>query len=520
MSDNEKGVALQDNLIDEYGYMQEQPADFVGGIPERLNLSSIFIIVTELCERFAYYGVSMMFTQYLRSNLDLSKQSSVAINRGFTFFSYFTTLFGAFIADQYTGKFKAIAAFAAWYVIGMFLLAVSALSSLARSTQIALFIVSTYLFVGFGTGGIKSNVSSFVAEQIRIGYKATSTPGIYIDSRATVERSYRYFYMAINIGATSGMLICPAVAKSSGYFYAFLIPAILMVVGIIVFIPGNKRYVHKPITGSPFIKTYNCIRYALKNKSSTNEHWLDASKGIKGGEWDDNFVEGLKRSVKACKVFLFYPFYWALYNSTSDNFVNQGLQMRRPSWLSASQLNIVSSVFNIMLIPILDTFLFPYLARKGIKMGPIKRISIGFFIVSISFVYITVLQKIVYKTGPYYDFTGPNVPSDAYNDISIWWQIPAFISISVSEIHSSITGLEFAFSQSPSELKSTLTAVYLFTNAGGSLLGLILAIFSGDPTVLYLFAAESVIIFIMAIVFYSLFKHYDNYIREQVTYEG
>ncbi|OMJ10343.1 Solute carrier family 15 member 1, partial [Smittium culicis] len=200
MEDYEKGHNISDGISPD-GYIIDQPEDFIGGIPEPLRASAWFIIATELCERFTYYGASLMFTQYLRGQLNVSKVTSVAINRGFTFFCYFTTLFGAFTADQYLGKYKTIAMFASWYVIGTALLAVSALDSLNFSSRLPLFIVSTYLFIGFGTGGIKSNVSAFVAEQVKSGYKPTSISGIYIDSRATIERCYRYFYMAINIGA-------------------------------------------------------------------------------------------------------------------------------------------------------------------------------------------------------------------------------------------------------------------------------------------------------------------------------
>ncbi|OMJ22082.1 putative peptide transporter ptr2 [Smittium culicis] len=519
MEDYEKGHNISDGISPD-GYIIDQPEDFIGGIPEPLRASAWFIIATELCERFTYYGASLMFTQYLRGQLNVSKVTSVAINRGFTFFCYFTTLFGAFTADQYLGKYKTIAMFASWYVIGTALLAVSALDSLNFSSRLPLFIVSTYLFIGFGTGGIKSNVSAFVAEQVKSGYKPTSIPGIYIDSRATIERCYRYFYMAINIGAFVGMLSCPQIAKNKSYFAAFLVPAIVMAVGVLVFIPGYKLYITKPIGGSPFIKVYRCMRYALKNKSPSNEHWLDGAKGLKDGEWDDKFVDGLKRSVRACKVFIFYPVYWALYNNMTDNFINTGLQMSRPKWLSVDQLNVINSLVLIVTIPIFDTWIFPMLAKRGVYLGPIKRIFIGFMIVAFGFVYVTVLQKIVYKTGPNYDFTGPNVTENSFNNISVWWQIPAYVSIGMSEIFASITGLEYAFSQAPAELKSTLTAVFLFTNAGGSLIGMILAIWSGDPVILYNFAAQTTIMFVVGIAFYFMFKHYDAEVRTQTTYEG
>ncbi|KAJ2853940.1 hypothetical protein FB639_006457 [Coemansia asiatica] len=172
--------------------------------------------------------------------------------------------------------------------------------------------------------------------------------------------------------------------------------------------------------------------------------------------------------------------------------------MRRPSWLSVDQLNVVNSLVLIIAIPLFDKFVFPLLRHLGFCMGPVARITTGFVIL------------------PYFDFTGPDVPEGATNDISVWLQIVPYAAVAISEISSSVTGLEFAFSQAPAELKSVLTALYLFTNCGGGpLIGLILAIWGGDPQVLYVFAAETSVLGVLTIVFYVCFRHYDDMIAEQ-----
>ncbi|KAJ2804533.1 hypothetical protein H4R21_001611, partial [Coemansia helicoidea] len=164
-------------------------------------------------------------------------------------------------------------------------------------------------------------------------------------------------------------------------------------------------------------------------------------------------------------------------------------------------------------------FVFPLLRRMGLRLGPIARITTGFGIVVCGFIYATVLQKVIYTRGPYYDFTGPSVPKGAVNDISVWYQIVPYAAIGISEIFSSATGLEFAYSQAPAELKSTLTALYLFTNCGGALIGMILAIWGGDPDVLYVFAAETAVLGVIAVVFYCCFRHYDDMIEKQHMFE-
>ncbi|KAJ2326398.1 hypothetical protein GGI00_004759 [Coemansia sp. RSA 2681] len=526
----EKAIdGVYDNSYDEFGpgvtkdggNIIEPPADMIRAVPGKLSIWTLLVVVMELCERFAYYGASLMFSIYLQKILHQSKPQAIALNRVNQFMSYATTILGAVIADQWLGKFKTILIFASLYLVGLVLLAISSADfSIDGGFGLAGFCIAVFAFIGFGTGGIKSNVSSFMAEQIPLGYKPTKTPGVYEDSKLTIERGFRYFYWSINLGAFVGQLICPQVAKNKSYAMAFMIPAIMFFVGIVIFLAGSKRYIKKKPQGTVLTKVWRCMRYARKNKREGQSHWLDGALGAQNVEWNDEFVVGLQRSLRACKVFLFYPLYWALYNNMSDNFINQGLTMKRPDWLSVDQLNVVNSLVLVISIPIFDNFVFPLLRRMGLRMGPIARITTGFVIVVCGFIYVTVLQKVIYTKGPYYDFTAPGTPEGATNDISVWFQIVPYAAVAISEIFASVTGLEFAFSQAPAELKSVLTAVFLFTNCGGALIGMVLAIWGGDPEVLYVFAAETAVLGVFSVVFYFCFRHYDELYAEQEQFNS
>ncbi|KAJ2714044.1 hypothetical protein H4R19_001933 [Coemansia spiralis] len=457
-----------------------------------------------------------MLSIYLQEVLGRSKSQSVALNRVNQFMSYATTIFGAIVAYQWLGKFKTIILFASIYLVGLVVLTISSADfSIDGGFGLAGFCIAVFAFIGFGTGGIKSNVSSFMADQIPVGFTATKVPGVYEDSKLTTERSFRYFYWATNIGGIAGLLACPQVAKHASYPLAYMIPAIAFAVGIAVFMLGTKKYVKKQPQGTVLAKVWHCMRFAWKNRRAGQAHWLDGALGAGGDEWNDEFVIGLQRSLRACKVFLFYPIYWALYGNMSDNFINQGMTMMRPNWLFVDQLYLVNGLVLIITIPLFDNFIFPLIRRMGLRLGPITRITIGFVIVVCAFIYVTVLQKVIYTKGPYYDVTGPNVPEGASNDISVWYQIVPYAAVGISEIFSSVTGLEYAYSQAPTELKSTLTSLFLFTNCVGALIGMILAIWGGDPDVLYVFAAETAILGVLAGIFYYCFRHYNEMIEQQ-----
>ncbi|KAF9896377.1 peptide transporter ptr2 [Lobosporangium transversale] len=468
----------------------------------------------------------MLFQRYMLFHLELSKGSATAISRGFAFFSYITTIFGAIVADKWLGKFKTILIFSILYTAGLVLLTISSIDSLKDNVGLPGFIVALYCMISWGTGGIKSNVSTFAAEQIPAeNYPHPTKSGVTINHAITVERVFRYFYMSINVGGMLGQAITPAVSGKA-WDLAFMIPAIVFVVGIIIFALGRPKYYDRPPQGNILGQTFRCIVFAFKNRRShpPGTHWIQSAAAANDGthEWSNKFVNDLERTYHACKVFMVYPVYWALYNNMNDNFINMAVNMTRPSWLKPEQLSFVNSAVIVIFIPILDLIIFPLLRKAGFKLGPINRIIIGFTIVTFCFVYVTVLQHFLYKSPPYYDFTGkdpkdpnriiqiPTNKEDVINEITIWTQLPAYILIGISEIFASATGLEFAFRSAAPELKSVVMALFLATNAFGSLIGMILAIWSNDPNFVYVYAAQAVAMFIMTILFAWKFSYLDR----------
>jgi POT family proton-dependent oligopeptide transporter len=498
--------------------------------------SAWIVIVTELCERLSFYGASLMFIPYMIKTLGFNTQSASAINRGFTFFAYFTVIFGASLADGYIGKFRAILYSAIWYIAGLIILAATASPiGLAGGAGRAGFIVSSYLFIAFGMGGIKSNVSAFAALQVPQHDVPTGRkPNEYFGYNLTVERVFRFFYWSINLGAFVGQIVCPILSKVTvdesvpelkygNYGVTFAFPACVFVVGTIVFTLGKNRFKDTEITVNPLTKALGCIKYAISNRGSNPNatHFLDNAKvddKVSVG-WDHQFVEDLKKSLRACKAFAFYGFYWALYNNMSDSFIIQGMRMQRPKWLSSEQLNVVNSLVLVIFLPIFDYIVFPGLRKLGVNLGPLRRICIGFTLCTVSMILAAIFQSKVYASGPYYDFsaqytTDVGIAAEAVGDLNnefpIWWQIIVYFLMAVSEIFASATGLEFAFKYASEELKSFVLALFLFTNCIGSLLGMIVAIWSKDPYFTWLFTGEAAVMGAVTIIFTLLFFNKDE----------
>ncbi|EPB68232.1 hypothetical protein ANCCEY_12681 [Ancylostoma ceylanicum] len=100
------------------------------------------------------------------------------------------------------------------------------------------------------------------------------------------------------------------------------------------------------------------------------------------------------------------------------------------------------------------------------------------------------------------------------NSVSILWQIPQIVIITAAEILFSITGYEFAYSQSAPSMKALVQALWLLTTAiGDSIIVLITALnlFSNMATEFFAYAGAMcavIIIFALMSIFYYEYNYY------------
>jgi POT family proton-dependent oligopeptide transporter len=90
----------------------------------------------------------------------------------------------------------------------------------------------------------------------------------------------------------------------------------------------------------------------------------------------------------------------------------------------------------------------------GIKVTPLRKIGAGFVLTALSFVIVAIIQGWI----------------DAGQVPNISWQILAFVVLTAGEVLISITGLEYAYTQAPPSMKSTIMACWLITVTLGNVL--------------------------------------------------
>ena len=95
----------------------------------------------------------------------------------------------------------------------------------------------------------------------------------------------------------------------------------------------------------------------------------------------------------------------------------------------------------------------PVSARKGIVWAPLFRMRLGIYFAAVAWLVVAALQHAM----------------DGGAALSIWWQVLPYVLLTMGEVWVSATGLEFAFSQAPAEMKGTIMSFWNLATSIGNL---------------------------------------------------
>ncbi|PYI07407.1 PTR2-domain-containing protein [Aspergillus sclerotiicarbonarius CBS 121057] len=568
---SEKGVVSSSGPYDEDAALQKifptyDELKTLRRVAGKIPWTAYTVAFVELCERFSYYGTTAVFVNFIqrplpagsttgathgRDNLvpgalGMGQQASTGLTLFNSFWAYIMPLMGAYMADQYWGRFRTIMVSIAAALVGHTILIISAIPPVIKNPHGAIGCFSIGLIImGIGTGGFKSNISPLIAEQYREEkpYIKTLASGerVIVDPAATVARIYLYFYMMVNIGSILGQVSMVYAERYVGFWLSYLLPTIMFTFcPTVLFFCRNKYYLVKP-TGSVYLQAFRLWKLAMQGRWSLNPARLfknnptpfwepvkPSTLGPNRPQWmtfDDEWVDEVARGLKACKVFLWYPLYWLAYNQMLNNLTSQAATMKLGG-VPNDIINNLNPLSLIIFIPIMDQLVYPFLRKIGIKFTPLKRITAGFFTAGLSMIAATVTQYYIYQKGQC--GKQANHCLDEYNShspISVWVQALVYILGGLSEIFASVTSLEYAFTKAPRNMRSLVQAVALFMNAFSSAIGQALVGLSNDPLLVWNYAVVAILAFIGAIGFwltnYKLDRQEDelNHLPES-QYEG
>lgn len=114
-------------------------------------------------------------------------------------------------------------------------------------------------------------------------------------------------------------------------------------------------------------------------------------------------------------------------------------------------------------------------------------------------IWASVVQYYIYKTSPcgYHANT-----CDEASPLNVWIQTGSYVLVGFSEIFASITGLEYAFTKAPHNMRSLVMGLFLFSSAISSALAQALVSLSDDPLLIWNYASVAIIATVFGIAFW------------------
>ncbi|KAJ8023047.1 Solute carrier family 15 member 4 [Holothuria leucospilota] len=437
------------------------------------------ILFLQLCERVTFYSISGNIVLFCTSELKIDSPTAATISLAFHGCCYFVPVFGGYIADTVAGKFNIILASAVLYLIGAAILPVISCEyaeDISYEMKQYLFGVSL-LLVAIGTGGVSASLSPFGAQQLEES------------GEGAIRSFFSWIYWFINMGSAIAFLLVGYIQQEISFFLGFLIAAICILLANGLLLYQCHNYVTYPPEGSALTNivkvvtavSFRCHHGNESNKGMNLKDRFDYSKESNGGKFPDGDVENTKTVLRILPIFSTFVLYWTLHNQMYSTFFLQGERLRvkyNHFTIPVVVLNLSNNVVILMLLPLLDRFLYPILDQLGINFSQLKRISIGMVLAILGMIIAAIVEiqrKNIMLQGHYLQ---QNLSKEVFNasDLSVLAQIPQFALIGASEVFAGNTGQEFAYSQAPYALQSVLMGLYLFTSGLGSYMGSLLVV--------------------------------------------
>jgi POT family proton-dependent oligopeptide transporter len=388
------------------------------------------LFFTEMWERFSYYGMRALLVLYMTESLIKNTEAggyvfgfgplrsgleavfgpmtiqplSSQIYGLYTGFVYFTPFFGGILADRVFGQRKTVLIGGVLMAIGHFLMAFEQMFLLAL------------LFLILGNGCFKPNIS-------------TQVGNLYPHGDPRRDGAFTIFYMGINLGAFFSPLVCGTLGQRYGWHYGFTAAGIGMVVGLLVYIWGQKYL-------------------AADNLTKTQEAHAEV-KPLTSQEW-----KAIGALVVLCILNISF---WGVYEqqgNTIQLFADKNTDWQIFGWeMPSTWFQSLNPLFIFLFAPVLN-MLWMKQAKKKKEPTSVAKMAIGSVLLGIGFV---PLMYVVHGL------------SDTAR-ISFLWLTGGTLIYTIGELYLSPIGLSLVTKVSPARLVSMMMGMWFLSSFFGNYL--------------------------------------------------
>ncbi|KAK3038695.1 hypothetical protein RJ639_028149 [Escallonia herrerae] len=501
-------MAVEESGMDDY--TQDGTVDLKGNPVRRSKrggwTACSFVVVYEVFERMAYYGISSNLILYLTKKLHQGTVTSANNVTNWVGTIWMTPVLGAYIADAHLGRYWTFVIASAIYLSGMIILTLTvtlpglkpprcvdpnvADCKKASTLQLALFFGSLYT-LAVGTGGTKPNISTIGADQF---------DEFELKEKAHKLSFFNWWMFSIFLGTLFANTVLVYIQDNVGWSLGYGLPTVGLAISILIFLSGTPFYRHKKPSGSPFTRMARVIVAALRKwsvpiPSDPKELYeLDLLEYTKKGKYRIDSTPTLRFLNKACvrtgstspwmlcsvtqveetkQMLRMIPILAATFvpstmiAQVNTLFVKQGTTLMRSVGsfkIPPASLAGFVTISMLVCVVLYDRFFVKIMQRwtrnpRGITLLQRMGIGMALHILIMIIASLTEMHRLRVAKDHGVVESGKQVP------LSIFTLLPQFILMGTADAFLEVAKIEFFYDQAPESMKSLGTS-YSMTSLG------------------------------------------------------
>ncbi|MFF9060125.1 oligopeptide:H+ symporter [Streptomyces sp. NPDC101213] len=430
------------------------------------GLATLFM--TEMWERFSYYGMRALLPLYLVApgGLHLNAGTATAIYSVYVSLVYLLAMPGGWFGDRVWGPRRTVAVAGAVIMLGHLTLALPSSGTFYAGLGL----------VAIGSGLLKANISTMVGHL----YDGPDDP--------RRDGGFTVFYMGINLGAFAAPLIIGTIGENVNWHFGFALAALGMALGLGQFLLGSRHLadrssvVPKPLSAEEKSATLRkaaiwagvaVVAYAVVGFSGHYTlNWILVPLTLLGviipvmvlvNIKRDRELDRSEQSKMSAYVWFFVAaaVFWMIYDqggSTLSIFADSSADNTVLGWeFPVSWYQSVNPVLIMALAPVFAWFWLA-LNKRGKEPSTIVKFASGLVLVGASF----------------FLFLAPLSIAEGGHKAAAMWLVAIYFVQTVGELLLSPVGLSVTTKMAPAKYASQMMGVwFLAVTAGDATTGLL-----------------------------------------------
>ncbi|WP_217242345.1 oligopeptide:H+ symporter [Streptomyces sp. AC555_RSS877] len=430
------------------------------------GLATLFM--TEMWERFSYYGMRALLPLYLVApgGLHLNAATATAIYSVYVSLVYLLAMPGGWFGDRVWGPRRTVAVAGAVIMLGHLTLALPSSGTFYAGLGL----------VAIGSGLLKANISTMVGHL----YSGPDDP--------RRDGGFTVFYMGINLGAFAAPLVIGTIGENVNWHFGFALAALGMALGLAQFLIGSRHLAERssvvptPLSAAEKAATLRkaaiwagiaVVFYGIVGFTGHYTlNWLLVPLTLLGViipvmvltriKRDKDLDSTEQRSMSAyIWFFVAAAVFWMIYDqggSTLSIFADSSAENSVLGWdFPVSWYQSVNPVLIMALAPVFAWFWLA-LNRRGKEPSTIVKFSSGLVLVGASF----------------FLFLAPLSIAEGGHKAAAMWLVAIYFVQTVGELLLSPVGLSVTTKMAPAKYASQMMGVwFLAVTAGDATTGLL-----------------------------------------------